>query len=449
MKRSTKIILAVVAVVIIATGVFAYKLFQVIAGSEELTGKVDSIPATGQQFPELTFGQADWTNWRGNKFDGKSTTTGIVKDWSKGLKKLWQVDYLCQGVTTATWSAPVIQGNRLVIPGRSENEDLLFCINTETGDLIWKGSYKADADNTHGPGARATAFIDSSLVYTFGRSGDLACWQLLDGKLLWKKNVADQGGKIPQWGFSTTPLVLNNMVIVQGGGSALVIAYDKMTGNVLWKTMEGEAGYAAAIPLMIDSTQYVLVYHGTGLACIDAKNGNVNWNAPWETKYCVNATTPVIEDDIIFHSSAYGKGSQAIEFTKNKYKVLWQNVEFAAQHTDPILIDGYLYGYTGESSFNGGDFACVELKTGKIVWSTEEIGQGTTTYVDGYLICLDIKGNLFLVKPSPKKFEKVGEIQDAMPEVKNPAWTMPVVANGKLYLRYLQRLICFDLMTAN
>lgn len=80
------------------------------------------------------------------------------------------------------------------------------------------------------------------------------------------------------------------------------------------------------------------------------------------------------------------------------------------------------------------------------MWTTKEIGQGTTTFVDGYLICQDLKGNLFLVKPDPKEFVKTGEIQGAIPGVRHLAWTVPVVANGKLYLRHMQHLLCFDLM---
>jgi len=92
-----------------------------------------------------------------------------------------------------------------------------------------------------------------------------------------------------------------------------------------------------------------------------------------------------------------------------------------------------------------GQFKCLELSTGKEMWSTNLIGQGTTTFVDGHLICQDLKGNLFLVRPDPSAFKKVGEIKSAIADVKNPAWTVPVVANGKLYLRYMQKLICYQL----
>lgn len=446
MKKSVKITFTILAIVMIALAFLGYFAYQSIMGSEPISGKQGTIPSPMTSVPPITTGTADWTHWRGANFEGKSAFTGIKTDWSKGLEKLWQVNYICQDKGTASWSSPVVQGNRLIVPGRDAKNDLIFCINADTGELIWKGSYPAEAGDSHGPGSRATPFITEDHVYTFGRSGDLVCWQLEDGKLLWHKNVKDEGGVEPTWGFSTTPLILDDKVIVQGGGKALVMAYDKLTGSLLWKSMEGDAGYAAAITMNLGNEVKLLIYQGTGLSCLDPKDGKMLWTAPWTTDYGVNATTPVVSNDIVFHTSGYKMGGEALKVTNNGYTVLWKNNIIEAQHSDPILIDGYLYGYSGESSRINGQFKCVELLTGKEIWSTGEIGQGTTTFVDGHLICQDIKGNIFLVKPSPSSFVKEGEIHSAIEDVKNPAWTVPVVANGKLYLRYLQQLVCYKLV---
>lgn len=448
MKRSLIIILAIVGAIILAGAAYVgYKFYKTTQNSEQLTGKQENIPSPIKPTPPITTGIADWTNWRGTNFEGKSATTGIQTDWSKGLKKRWKVNYLCQDNATASWASPVIQGNRIVVPGRDNENDLVFCIDADTGGLIWEGSYKAEAGSSHGPGSRATPFINENRVYTFGRSGDLVCWQLEDGKLLWRKNVKDAGGSEPQWGFSTTPLVLDDKVIVQGGGEALVMAYNKLTGDLTWKSMKGDAGYAAAITMKIEEKLKLLIYHGAGLSCLDPSDGKLLWTAPWPTEYGVNATTPIVSGDLIFHTSGYKMGCEALKVTNSGYSVLWKNNLMEAQHSDPILIDGYIYGYSGESSRNNGQFKCIELTTGKEMWSTKEIGQGTTTFADGHLICQDIKGNLFLIKPDPTGFKKIGKIKQALDDVKNPAWTVPVVANGHLVLRYLQQLVCYQLNT--
>jgi len=257
--------------------------------------------------------------------------------------------------------------------------------------------------------------------------------------------VKDEGGVEPEWGLSSTPIVFENKVIVQGGGDAQVIAYDKMSGEVIWKSMSGNSGYSAATVMTVNAMPYLLIYHGMGLSCLVPENGKEIWTVPWETDYGVNATTPLVDGNIVFHSSGYGMGSQALDVSNNVVNVLWKNEKFEAQHTDPVILEGYVYGYSGESYVNKGDFMCVELATGKEVWSTKDIGQGTLAYVDGHLICLDIKGNLFLVKPDPSGFNLIGEIKKAIEDVKSRAWTKPVVANGKLYLRYMQRLTCYEL----
>jgi outer membrane protein assembly factor BamB len=446
MKKYLKIILIIVAIILLFVGFFGYQLYKMVMGSEPLTGKQENIPTNTASIPPITVGVADWTNWRGVNFEGKSLTRGIKTDWSNGLEKVWEVNYLCQDKATASWSSVVVQGNRLIVPGRDAKNDLVFCLNADNGQLIWKGSYEAKAETAHGPGSRATPFIDENKVYTFGRSGDLVCWQLEDGKLLWRKNVKDEGGIEPSWGFSTTPLVCENMVIVQGGGKALVIAYDKLTGKVLWKSMEGEVGYSAAITMNIEDEIQLLIYHGKGLSCLNPADGKVRWTVPWPTEYGINATTPIVCSDIIYHTSGYGMGCEAIKVTKDGYSVLWKSDIAEAQHSDPILIDGYIYGYSGESYRNVGQFKCIELLTGQEMWSTDQIGQGTTTFADGYLICQDLKGNIFLIKPETTGFKKIGEIKSAIADVKNPAWTVPVVANGKLYLRYMQQLVCYKLV---
>ena len=445
MKRYVKISLFITPLILIFGAYFAYKIYKITKGSEILSGKRESIPEEMAPMLPVNHGIADWTNWRGVNFEGKSTTTGIKTDWSVGLKKLWNLNYLCQNLATASWSSPVIQGNRLIVPGRDKNHDLLFCINSDTGELIWLGSYEAETGSSHGPGPRATPFIDNDKIYTFGRSGDLVCWQLEDGKMLWHKNVKDEGGVEPTWGYSTTPLVDENKVIVQGGGTALVLAYDKTSGDLIWKSMQGDVGYSAAITMNLNNEKLLLIYHGTGLSCLNPENGQEFWTAPWATSYGVNATTPIVSNDLIFHSSGYKMGCQAIQVSKKGYTVVWKNNLIEAQHSDPILIDGYIYGYSGDSSRPNGQFKCIELSSGKEMWSTGRIGQGTTTFVDGHLICLDIKGNLYLVKPNPENFNLIGEIKSALEDVKNPAWTVPVVANGKLYLRYLQQLVCYQL----
>ena len=447
MKRKRLVITLVsIFVLVLASLIMVYFARLAIRGEEDIRGPLGAIPKTTAVLTPVKHGPADWPCWRGLDDDGKSTVTGIRKDWSGGLKKLWELDYLCQGRQSVTWSAPAVQGNRLVAPGRDEKKDIVFCLDPNNGELLWLGSYEAKAGTSHGSGARATPYIDDDRVYTFGRSGDLACWRLDNGVLLWKRNVSEIGGKMPRWGHSSSPLVYDDKVFVQGGGNALVVAYHKMTGDLVWKAMEGEAGYAAPTLINMGEKIGLLIFYATGLACLDPHDGRTFWSVPWETRYNVNATTPAVSGTTIFITSGYGTGCQALQVGDTGADVLWRNKVIAAHHSDPVVIDGFIYGYSGQSSQNRGYFKCVKLDNGEEKWSTRKVGWGTTLYIDGHLLCMDIKGNLFLVKPDPGAFRKVTEFKHALGKVRHTSWTIPVIANGKLYLRYMQRLVCYSLV---
>jgi len=450
MKKWLKWVLGIVGAILVVIIVYVawnWTFFNIVAGTEELSGESSVIPEmVGDGKDSLQIGDTDWVSWYGPDGNRIAKEKGIQTDWSKGLKKVWEVNYLCQGKSSASWSSPVIQGNRLVVCGRDTENDLVFSLNPENGDLIWFQSYSTNASSSHGSGPRATPFIDGNRVYTFGRGGDLACWDLLNGDAIWKKNVMDEGGEDPTWGHSSSPLVFNNLVFTQGGGQCRTIAYNKNTGEVVWKSGTGPAGYAAYKVTEIAGKQILLSFHGTGLAALSMDNGEELWNVVWRTSYDVNATTPVVMEDKVFITSGYGTGSMLLAIKSERADSLWGSKAFSAHHSDPYIIDGYIYGYSGDSFQNKGAFKCIDLKTGEEKWSTNEIGWGTCVLVDGYLLCSDIKGNIALVRPSPDKFIKVTSLPSALGDIKGPVWTTPVVSNGHLYLRFKQKLVCYNII---
>jgi outer membrane protein assembly factor BamB len=441
------IVLGVLIITMVVYVVLNWSWISIVAGTEGLSEKSGKIPdPTGPNSDSLEFGEADWPCWYGPDGDRISREKGIRTDWSDGLNPVWEVDYLCQGAASASWSSPVIQGNRLVISGRDTGNDLVFCLNPKDGSLIWYQTYPAITATNHGSGPRATPFIDNDKIYTFGRGGDLVCLNLYDGQIRWHKNVMNEGGEEPTWGHSSSPLVFGDLVLVQGGGTCRVIAFNKNTGEVVWKSGRGLPGYAALKMMELSDTQILLAFHGKGLAAIDPVDGKELWNVDWVTEYDVNATTPVVIDDRVFITSGYGTGSMLMKVNFEEVNTLWRIENFAALHSDPYIINGYIYGYSGDSFQNKGSFRCLDLSNGEEKWSTNDIGWGTCTLVDGYLLCSDIKGNIFLVKPDPDKFDLVTSLPSALGDVKGPVWSTPVVANRHLYLRFKQKLICYEIL---
>ncbi|MCP4450107.1 MAG: PQQ-binding-like beta-propeller repeat protein [Planctomycetes bacterium] len=450
MKRTLKIILGVVGVLALGLAVLVtwnWESVEILTGTGNLAGPPQGIPeAIEPAAPLRDQGDADWPCWRGTAGDARSTVTGIKTDWTTGLTQLWEVNYLCQGKDSAAWTAPVIQGDRLVVCGRDEGHDLAFCLNVTNGQLLWHGHYAAAAGGSHGMGMRGTPAIDEGRVYTFGRSGDLVCWDLKNGIILWHRNVHDEGGQAPKWGHASSPAVAGDAVLVQGGGTVRVIAYHKETGNVIWASGQGNAGYAPLVPVTLGDTPACLAFHGHGLAALALDTGRELWNTPWETAHGVNATTPLVEGEHVFITSGYGTGAQWLEVSDTAASAQWTNRVMASHHSDGVILDGFLYGYSGQSIQNRGVFKCVDLATGTQKWSTKDMGWGTCVYLDGHLLCLDIKGNLFLMKPDPAEFIQVTTLPRALGDVKGPVWTLPVIANDKLYLRFKQRLVCYSLL---
>ena len=450
MKKYQKWTVGILGVLTLAVLVIAsvyWSTITILIGTEELSSTTEPIPeiTSMEQEPPVT-GDADWISWQGADGDNRSKVEGIIKDWSGGLNKLWEVNYLCQGNSSASWSAPVIRGNRLIVCGRDPENDLVFCLDTGNGSLLWRSSYSAEAKTSHGSGTRATPYIDDDRVYTYGRSGDLVCWNILDGEELWRTNVSSAGGEAPQWGFASSPLVLGDIVIVQAGGSARTAAYNKMTGKIMWKSGNGLAGYAAITEMDIDGKSVVLSFHGKGLAAIDPENGDELWNVPWETPYDVNATTPIIIGDKVFITSNSDYGGTLLKAGLTEAIPLWQKETMASHHSDSFFIDGFLYGYSGNSYQNRGSFKCVDPENGTEIWSTNDMGWGTCVFADDHLLCMDIKGNLFLMKPDPDKYVKISETRNALGDVEGPVWTKPVLANGQMYLRFKHRLVCYKIV---
>lgn len=449
-KKIMKIFLIVICVILVAAAVLAF-MYRETIGIMVGNNRIE-IPAGTEQsilraeIKAITKGESDWICWRGINGDGRSGLSGIKTDWSDGLKKIWEIDYLCDGEESATWSSPVIQGNRLIVCGRDNKNDIVFCLDPENGGLIWKQAYPAEtSSSSYGSGFRATPWIDDDRVYTFGRGGDLICWNLLNGDRIWHKNVNDAGGKEPTWGHSSSPLVTGSLIIVKGGGAARTIAYDKLSGDLIWKAGQGPAGYAAISMMEIEGEPVALSFHGKGLAAITLKDGRELWDVEWKTSYDVNATTPVAKDNTVFITSGYKTGGELLKVSKSGAEVVWKNKNIASHHSDPFIIDGYIYGYSGDSMQNKGYFKCVELETGIEKWSTGEIGWGTCVAVEGYLLCCDVKGNLFLIKPDPEKFIKITGMPKIWDRISGATWTIPVLANGRLYLRFKQSLMCFDI----
>ena len=393
--------------------------------------------------PATTTSAADWPCWRGADGSGASPLQGIAKDWSHGLKKVWERSDLCgASEDDATWSAPAISRGLLVLPGRTGSDDLVWCVDAGTGTTIWKKSYSAPGKVSYGAGSRATPWIEGDRVYTFGCLGHLACWNLKNGQQLWLRNVTNDGGAVIMWGLSSSPLIDGTKLIVQAGGTAGTVAYDKNTGAVLWQSKTGPAGYAAPVPATLAGRRQLLVTDESRVLGLDPESGTTLWSLVRKTNHGMNCATPIVLGNKVLLASNIG--TQLIAVNTNGVTSLW-NIETPERgrgpcHADPVVVGDTIYEFTG---FPMEDklLRCLSLADGKELW-TAELGAGWLMPIDGHLLCLSNRGKLVLIKPNPAKFEQVTECAGITGK---PVWTAPIVAGTRLYLRCKATVVCYQL----
>ena len=243
----------------------------------------------------------DWPAWRGPDRNGISKETGWLAKWpAEGPKKLWEARV---GIGFSSFS---VSKGRLYTMGNVQEKDNVYCLDAETGKEIWKHEYACSSKDGNGYlGTRCTPTVDGNRVYTLSRNGHFFCLDAETGTVIWSKDfVKDFGGQVPQWGFAGSPWIEKDWVVTEvSGPGASVVAFNKMTGEVVWKNGDDPAGYASIIAYDVGGERCFPQFSKANLIGRRMKDGSEIWRKPWKTSYGVNAATPIIIGDEMFVSS--------------------------------------------------------------------------------------------------------------------------------------------------
>jgi outer membrane protein assembly factor BamB len=383
----------------------------------------------------LPFAHAlDWPQWRGINRDGISSEKISPASWGKdGPKQLWRKE-----VGTGV-SSVVVRGGHLYTMGNKGGTDVVFCLDASTGAEIWRHTYSQGVEARQFEGGPAgTPTVDGDRVYTLSHEGDLFCLSAASGKVLWSKNLQkDFGGIRQKWGYSGSPLVDGDLVILDAGGpGASTVALDKITGAVKWKAGNDGAGYSSPVAFDLGGVRSIVIFKADALVGLNSANGQELWRYPWQTKYDVNAPTPIVSDNKIFITSGYDTGCALLQVRPGKVTEIWRNKNLRSQLASPVLVQGYIYGIDG--NVGKGELRCLELANGAIKWK-QKIGGGTLIAAGGYLLVLSERGELIVVEASPTNYREVARAQ----VLGGHCWVTPAVANGKIYCKNNQgSLVC-------
>jgi outer membrane protein assembly factor BamB len=391
----------------------------------------------------------DWPQWQGPERNAISREKGLLQSWLGGGPPLvWKAKGLGGG-----YCAPSVTAGRIYGMSYRGDDEVVWALDEATGKELWHTRIAA-ANRTIGQQSRAgsscTPAVDGARLYVVGVSGDLVCLETATGKSVWHKNlVKDFGGHIPRWGYSESPLVDGDKVLATPGDrSATLVALDKKTGRTIWKAQvpQGdEAAYSSIIAADVHGQREYIQFLKGGAVGVAAGTGKFLWRYDHPASH-INCSTPVYHDNQVFVAAAYGKGGGLANLIATNGSIQAKEVYFTKNmknhHGGMVLIDGYLYGANGgngETPY----LVCLNFKTGEMMWEERSAGKGSLAYADGRLYYRTENGPMLLVEANPKKYVELGRFEQP-DRTRLRAWPHPVIANGKLYLRDQDVLLCYD-----
>jgi outer membrane protein assembly factor BamB len=420
----------------------------------------------------------DWPQWQGPDRNAISKETGLAQQWPKdGPPLAWRINGLGGGD-----SAPSIADGRIFVMGTDGDEEVVWALSEKDGSDLWMRSLgpkfrQRMPQSQEGPACTPT--VDGDRIYVLGMDGDLACLQSKDGKVVWQRSLTkDFGGQVPMWSYRESPLVDGDKVIcTPGGPDALIVAFNKSNGETIWKSKLPQAGgegarpaaaagggrggfsfgpssgaaYSSVIAIDVDGKRQYAQLTTKSLVGVAAADGKLLWRYdPPANGMGINCSTPLYHDGLLFASSAYGAGGGAVKLNKDADgKIEPDEIYFSKRmqnhHGGMLVVDGALYGANGGNG--GGNLICLDYKTGEVLWDqrgNSRVTKGSIALADGRIYYRLEDGTMLLIEPNKKEYVERGRFSQP-DRTRSPAWAHPVIANGKLYVRDQDLLLCYDI----
>lgn len=398
---------------------------------------------------------ADWPTFRGPQRTAVSPETGLLQEWpADGPPMLWKTEGLGRG-----YSSLAISGGKIYTLGdgltEEDKDEYLLCYDQNNGQLLWKvrtgTPWTGGKPDWQGP--RSTPTVDGERVYALTAEGDLVCCSTGDGSEQWRKNLkTDFGGqKADNWGYSESVLIDGDLLVcTPGNDQATMVAMHKTTGEVVWKSIrEGDrgAGHSSIVITDIAGTKVYVQDTGSGSMGVRASDGHLLWKYDVERTTAV-IPTPIVRGDLVFFVAGYKRGGALLQQVPGAdgaidIKELYPlQTKLANKHGGVVLVGDYLYG----DSDDAGVPYCADLLTGEVKWQKRGSGKGSAAMIaaDGRLYIQFANGTMVLAKASPEEYVEVGAF--TIPgSGDRPSWAHPVIADGKLYVREHNSLLCFDI----
>ncbi len=370
----------------------------------------------------------DWPVYRGPDHNGISQETNWKVWRGDGPKVLWKND-----VGTG-FSAFAAAGNKAITMGNDgktkhgnpSDTDTVFCFDVNSGDILWTHKYSCPLHAKYYIGGTlSTPTIDGNRVYSLSKEGELFCLNLADGKPVWSKHLGKDGYGIPTWHISGSPVVLGDRVYLNMGTAG--VALDKKTGDYVWSNGKGVCGYTTPVPYEYQGKAALLISGEQNFYCVAQADGAILWKFEWKTQHSVNAADPIPFDDYVFVSSGYNRGCGLFKVAGGQPQNIWDNRSMRNHMNSSVLYQGYLYG------FDENQLKCIKALDSAESWSEKSLGKGAVMMCsDGRLILSSDKSELVIAQAVTTGYQ---ELAKASILSRKNCWTVPVLANGKIFIR--------------
>jgi outer membrane protein assembly factor BamB len=389
----------------------------------------------------------DWAQWRGPQRDGRSSETGLLKQWpAAGPKLLWQTNDLGGGYSTPSVAA----GQLYVICNKDGESEHLTCLSMADGKQLWSTRIGGVGKNNgpQYPGSRSTPTVDGNSVYALASDGELVCLDTKSGKLEWSKNLPrDFNGQPGSWAYSESPLIDGDGLLCSpGGASATVVMLKKSDGSTIWKSALPEAdsaSYSSPVIATIDGTKQYILFLSKGVVGLDAKTGQPLWRYAKTSDQQANIQTPVTKDNMVYTAaSRVGGALVKVGGSKSQPDEVYFEKTMPSGIGGSVLVDGNLFGSSGSTVM------CTDYATGKVKWQDRSVGAASLCYADGKLFLHgDGNNEIAMIAATGDKYQELGRFTppNAPDHGRSKAWAYPIVVDGKLVFRDVGTIWCYDI----
>jgi len=399
---------------------------------------------------------AQWPQWGGKNRNFTADAKDLAAVWPEsGPKKIWS-HTLGSGYSSISLvddrlytmyrepDAENVDDTMGPIAGDTKKEEIVVALDAQTGKIVWGYRYAApmpvenETENIRGP--NATPLVHDGKVYVFGVTGKLHCLDQKTGKPAWSHDVlAEYGAKMPGFGFSSSPLIYKNSLILPVGGPGVgVIAFDPASGDVQWKKHDFVGTYSSPIVIRLDGRDEIVLLAGTEVVGMDPASGDIEWRYAFKS----NIMTPLWGDDGILFISSVEFGSRGLRLTRKDGGVnveeLWAAKEVNVGYTNAVRSGNLILACSGANDEYF--MTAIDVTTGKTAWREPGFGMANVVYADGKLIILD-NGSLALGIASKEGLQ----LKSKFTLLKKSVWSNPTIVGQRLFARDHEMIVALDL----